>query len=201
MREIAELMPLVVPFAPSCPEPTAVHWLRWAAAEFCKATRVWREERRFDVIGGLDEQFCMPEYAAIHEIEHAWFNGSLLRAIGYGSTVPTAQDALPHFLTQTAPDTLRLAPGALDRGELLIHVFLKPSTTAEDLPDFLVDHYSQEIADGALSRILLLPNQPFSSPDMGMAYAQAFQMAKDKNFNANMRGQQRAPVRTRSRYL
>ncbi|NTE96689.1 hypothetical protein [Agrobacterium tumefaciens] len=201
MREITVLLNLVNPFAPSLPEPTAVQWLRWAAIEFCKSTRVWRDERRFEVIGGADEQFCMPEYAAIHEIERSWFGTRELDPLPFGKTPRFRDDSQPIYLSQVAPNTVRLVPGAQEAGELVLHLFLKPSITAEDLPDMLIDDYGQQLAEGALSRILLLPNQPFTDLNMAMAYGQAFQAALDKNFSANIRGQQRAPARTKASYL
>lgn len=201
MIEIASLMHLVLPFAPGCPEPTAVQHLRWAAQRFCERSRIWRSCSDFDVEGGCDEVLCVPSYAQIYEIEQAWFNGSELEARPFGSFGRQCPgNSIPHYITQSTPKSVKLVPGALEKGGLRLHLFLKPSQDAEDIPDFLSE-FEQVLADGALSRILLIPNQPFTSPDMAGAYGGSFQAELDRNFNRNLRGQQRAPVRTKARYL
>lgn len=201
MIEIADLMHLIVPYAPGCPEPTAVEHLRWAAQRFCEKSRIWRSCKDFDVVGGQDELLCCPSHAQLFEIEKAWFNGHELDRRGAGSFDRDCyEDSQPRYITQSTPNTVRLVPGAQEKGALRLHVFLKPSQDAEDFPDFLSE-FDRVLADGALSRILLLPNQPFTSPDMAGAFGGAFQAELDSNFNRNLRGQQRAPVRTKARYL
>lgn len=201
MIAIADLMHLIQPFAPGCPEPTAVQHLRWAAQRFCERSRIWRSCNDFDVEGGCDELICVPAYAQIYEIEQAWFNGSDLEPRPFGSFGRACPgNSIPHYITQTGPGSVRLVPGALEKGALRLHLFLKPSQDAEDIPAFLSE-FEQVLADGALSRILMLPNQPFTSPDMAGAYNGSFQAELDRNFNRNLRGQQRAPVRTQARFL
>jgi len=201
MREIADMMRLVLPFAPGCPEPVAVQYLREAAITFCERTRIWRASDKFNVQGGCDEVLCTPSYAQIYEIERAWFNDRDLEPAPYGGfDRHEYRDALPRYITQASPESVRLVPGALEEGVLTLSLFLKPSQDAEDLPDILTEH-ERVIADGALNRILLIPNQPFTSPDMAAAYGQSFQSGLDRLFNLNVRGKQRAPVRIRGRYF
>ena len=83
----------------------------------------------------------------------------------------------------------------------MISLFLKPSQETDILPDFLVSHMARNIADGALATLLLLPNQPFTNPQMAMAFEAKFQASLDKNFDFNLRGQQRARKRTRANYF
>lgn len=201
MIELDSLMHLVLPFAPGCPEPTAVEHLRKAAQKFCERTRIWRVCSDFDVEGGCDEVLCLPSYAQLHEIEQAWFNCIELEARAFGSFDRHCQeDGNPHYITQSTAKSVRLVPGAQEKGTLKLHLFVKPSNDAEDIPDCLGE-FEQALADGALSRILLLPNQPFSDPAMAGNYAAAFQAELDRNFTRNLKGQQRAPMRTKARFF
>lgn len=201
MREIADMMRLVLPFAPGCPEPVAVQFLREAAITFCERTRIWRERDKFSVVGGCDEVLCTPSYAQIYEIEQAWFNDKELQPAQFGSfDKHEYSNSLPRYITQAGPESVRLVPGAIEEGILTLHLFLKPAQDAEDLPDILTEH-ERVIADGALNRILLIPNQPFTSPDMAAAYGQSFQAGLDRLFNINVRGKQRAPLRTKGSYF
>lgn len=201
MREIADMMRLVAPYAVGVPEPVAVQYLRDAAIEFCQETRIWRHSADFNVIGGQNETLCTPDQAQIFEIENAWFNKCLLEPRPFGSIENwDRDDGQPRYITQSSPGSVRLVPGALEAGVLSLHLFLKPANDAEDFPDFLTE-YERIIADGALARILMLPNQPFTNPAMAGAFGQSFVQGKDRNFNQNIKGKQRAPMRSRGRYL
>lgn len=200
MREIAELMHLILPYAQACPEPTAVQHLRWAAMKFCEASRIWRSCQEFNVTGGCSEVVCVPQHAQIFEIEQAFFGTIKLEPKSAGDFDRDYDDSQPRWITQNSSNSVRLVPGAQEPDVLRINLFLKPSRDAEDFPDFL-DEFEQELADGALSRILALPNQPFTDLQMAASFGGSFQVALDRNFTRNLRGQQRAPLRTKASYL
>ncbi len=194
------MMHLILPHAQACPEPTAVQHLRWAAMKFCEASRIWRSCEEFNVVGGCAEVVCVPQHAQIFEIERAYFNERLLDPKAAGDIHHRYDDSQPRWITQSTPNTIRMVPGTQEEGVLRLNLFLKPSRDAEDFPDFL-DEFEQEIADGALSRILVVPNQPFTDPQMAASFGAAFQGALDRNFSRNLRGQQRGPLRTKARFL
>ena len=66
---------------------------------------------------------------------------------------------------------------------------------------FFFDQFPRALADGALGSLLLLPNQPFTNPQLGVVFANKFQAVLDRNFAFNMRGQQRASKRTKPNYF
>ena len=108
-------------------------------------------------------------------------------------------DSKPKYVTQTEPNTIRLVP--FQAGDVKLSLFLKPAQDADELPDFLADQHRETIAWGALGRILLIPNQSFTNPEMGAAFGQAFQQKLDGKSTMGVTGQQRAPVRTRPSFL
>ena len=69
------------------------------------------------------------------------------------------------------------------------------------LPAFMLDQFGDALAAGALSRLLLLPNQPFQDANMAMIKAAEWRDVLDRNFAFNLRGQQRARKRTKASFL
>jgi len=199
MRDIEELLPKVIQYAPGCPDITAVDHLRDAAIQLCERTRCWRVQDEFQTSGLESEVFCVPDCASLYQIEKAWFNEMELEARSPHLDMLFHDCGQPRFISQVSPNSIRLEP--FGRGTLHLSMYLKPSPNAEVLPCFLFDQFARALGDGALSTLLLLPNQPFSNPQLGMAFAAKFEAVLDKNFAFNLRGQQRAPVRTKPRYL
>lgn len=200
MRDFEDFFPHVMPYAPAAPQPVVIHHLREAAITFCTRTKCWREEDAFPV-DGQDTVLCVPPHAALVKIERAWFDGCELAPVPYSSVAPNEESGLPEGITTPAFDRVQLIPHGSYSGQLKINMILKPSQEAELLPDVLYDHFARKIAVGALSTMLILPNQPYSNPGLAAIFAQEFQDAMDCLFASNISGQQRAPLRARSRFF
>ena len=214
---LSAFLPLVRPYAPGAAIPTITQALRLAAIDFCARTRCWRRKITVDVTR-QDYPVIAPGYAEIHEIEHATFDGGYpLRNVPYNEVDPQDFDVegVPTLITQVAPNEVALVP--FMEGELTISVFLKPQQgvfhastsgpggTAENwydsVPEFLLSQHGEAIAAGALSRLLVMPDQPFMNPELAVAMDGRFQRAIDANFAANVTGQQRARPRTRASFF
>jgi len=198
MREIDDLLSKVIPYAPNCPEPMAVEHLREAAINLCKATRCWREVESFTTTGDDIEVMCVPPYASLFQMEWARFNDRVLEPVSAGPDILTHEDGLPFSYTQRTPNSIIIDPPA--PGLLTLSMFLMPAPDATDLPEFMFDQFSTALGHGALSTLLLLPNQPFSNPQYAMMFEQKFQAVLDRNFAFNMQGQQRARKRTKPNF-
>ncbi len=203
MKDLDDFLPGILPYAPGCATPTAFFGIRQAAIEFCERTRLWRYDDAFDVTAEGCDSIMAPFGAVVHEIEHATFNGQPLKPRttqwldenenGWRSASYTGN---PGYITQTAPDTITLVPRGA--GLLSLNLWLKPSQDCTELPDFLHDEYRETIAMGALSRILLIPNQSFTNVEMGAAFSQMFQSRLDAKSTKGSSGKQRAPNRTKA---
>lgn len=204
MIDLDEFYPHIMPFAPGCSAPMANQAIVTAAREFCQRTRLWRCNDSFDLTEDCNV-VCAPEGADLYEIEYARFDGQPLEPIGYGElnrempTWRTAQGGQPKWISQVEHDSVIVAP--YSAGTLELGLLLAPSEDAEQLPDFLAKHYRQAIAWGALREILLVPNQTFTSPDGAALYGARFEQKVDSLFNRTIKGQQRAPARTRASYF
>lgn len=205
MTDLDEFLPSIMPYAPGCPEPTAFAAIITAAQQFCRRTRLWRDEDSFELTGDGCNVVCTPEGADMFEIESASVEGYPLTPIPYARLnrqFPNwrEQDGNARYISQVSPDSVVVAPGAAS-GTLLLSIFLRPSNSAEQLPDFLATHYLREIADGALGEILMLPAQSFTDPERAQFYAMRFSQRLDTLSTGNIQGQQRAPARTRPNYF
>ena len=205
MTDLEEFLPQVLPIARGCALPTAINALRQAAIRFCETTRAWRCEDEFDVTPTSCAFVCAPDGAELFEIEAVTFNGYPLDPASLAfldRTDPiwrTREDeGSPRYFTQLDFDTIQIVPRAT--GAVKVIGFYKPTEDAEQVPDFLASKYRRAIASGALADILLIPGQPFFQPDLASVHAARFQAALDRNFNLNVRGQQRAPARTRPQF-
>lgn len=244
LKRTAELLPLVLPYAPECPDFIAEHMIRFAAIEFAERSRAWRHVAEVDLddnsitallngtmettdygllfaIGGqvfraagtlraIEADMEAPTVAVIHEIEFAEFEGSPLTPVQFSAIGPESQGK-PRYISQVQPNAITLWP--FKSGRLLLSMFLKPSSatlfgTVEGdpladkfnvIPDFFASQHGQTLAMGALSRILSMPGEPWTNEAKAAQYEMRFQEKLNGSFRTNMRGQQRAPIRTKYR--
>lgn len=207
MKDIDLILPHVLTKAPGCPEPTAIAAIRQAAIDFCEATRSWRAYDEFETSEGNCTFVCAPINGEVLEFETVTFNGKPLSQKSITELDRIMPDwrtrehdaTSPRYYTQTEFDTITIVPSAT--GKVRVNIFARPSEDAQQLPDYLIDKYRNVLANGALSILLLTPGQPFFSADMAGYYAALFQRSLDGNFNLNVRGQQRAPTRTKPQFF
>lgn len=205
MTDLDDFLPFIMPKAPGCPTPTAYIALRQAAMEFCARTKLWRDSVTLLVSDLGDIVFNPPDGAVLIDFESVLFNDIPLEA-------KTAEwmdkcmrgwrrgsiEGYPRFFSQTNMGTLRIAP--IDTGVLTVNYWLKPTVESDQLPDFLLDQYSEVMAWGALGRILSTPEQPFTDFNAGAAYLSAFEQKIASQSFKVAGGQQRARVRSRASY-
>jgi hypothetical protein len=197
----------VRPWAPGVPDPTAYKNIRLAAIEFCERTRLWRYEDEYDVteadcIGGVST----PSGSVLHDIEVVLFDGNEilpkatrdLDRLEKGWRTGALGSGLPRYYTQIEESMLRIVPAYA--GTLYLCLRLKPSQTSTDLPDFM-DNYRECIGWGALGRLLSVPGQPYSNPELASFYMGRFSDKLDRLSIKGSVGQQNAPKRSHARFF
>ncbi|AXG67776.1 hypothetical protein [Ralstonia phage GP4] len=206
MKPLDVFMPIIHRFAPGCPEPTAFAAIREAAIKFCERTRLWRCDDEFNV--GADEcaEVAVPYGAALYEMELVQFNGRNMRPVStqwLDEQVPdwrtTTQSGQAQYVTQQSEDTLTFVPA--EAGSVRVYGLLKPTLDADSLPDLLADTYRKTIADGALSELLIIPGKAWMSADLAVFFGTRFDRELDRLSTKTIKGQQRAPVRTRAQFF
>ena len=204
MIELDVFLPNILPFAPGVAEPTALANVVKAAQVFCERTRLWRGTSVLNVTPTSVNLVTVPADAELFEIESARFDGHDLKPMSisdldaYHPGWRTLGNGAPRWITQTEPGYLQVAPAST--GVLQLSTFLRPIDAAQQLPD-LFSQYTKMIADGALAEILMLPAQAYSDPARAQFFANRFDNRIDGLCKLTIKGQQRAPVRSRAQFF
>lgn len=214
---LSAFLPYVLPKAPHCAEPYAEFQLRMAAIDFCERTRCWRHMLTVTV-SSTNRTLVAPANTTIHEFEEVRHNGLLLTPTQYTDAEPpeltgVTRAGAPQYVSQAEPGVVSIFP--YQAGTLKLSVFLKPrhgqAYGADPLdplrdafnvvPEFMLAQHAETLAAGALARILSTPNEPFTDPAAASAYAMLFDQRASSHFSRNIRGQERAPIRTKPQWL
>ena len=151
-----ELVDEILPDAPGCPRMTVRDRVRDGARQFARESLVWdvEAERRtadsgeteFDLILPREGQFWTVTAVEIDEkpVAHEWDREERI---------------------------VRLPRGR--RGELVIRVALEPKDGQASLPQALAE-WSEAIKDYARYRLMVMPGQEWTQPEMGMAYRRQY---------------------------
>jgi hypothetical protein len=209
MRDIDEFLPDLRTYVPDCPDPLAHRFLREAAREFLKRTRLWKEWEEFEVTDPSDELLCKANDAAILEIETATLEGEPLtpqtpkwldeHRPGWSTDT---ESSAPAFITQLIPDRIVLVPRAT--GTLRARLVLVPARDALSFPDFLLEHHAALVGKGAAGMAMMVPRTDWTNPQAGSVLINDFRNGDDgivTIVRAAAKGQQRAPLRTKPQFF
>lgn len=206
MSTLDSFLPEIRPWAPGVPDPTAFKALRGAAIEFCERTRLWRYERTVTAlaIDPATSTITTPTDSAVHDIEVSLFDGRELdpkSSVDLDGILPGWRTGgigtgSPNYVTQIAQDTITLVPAPYADGSFYMCLRLKPSQTAMTLPDFM-NNYAECLGWGALGRLLTVPGQSYSNPELAAYYTQRFLNKLDALSLEGTTGQQNARKRTK----
>jgi hypothetical protein len=215
---LSAFLPIVLPNVPSCPDILAVAQLRLAAIEFCERTKCWRSITS-TVLASNGQALITPTFATIHLIEEATLDGKPLEATQFTDIGPdelrqSPSVGVPRYITQIEAGLVQVYPFAAG-GTLRVSAFLKPRSDAaynQDandplhdanayVPDFLFMQDAEAISHGAIGRIMAIPEHRFSNDQKAAMYFQSFNNACNSRFARHVTGQQRAPLRVKSRWF
>lgn len=196
MITLESFLPYVLPSASNCPEPLAIQALRNAAIDFCTRTDLIQRVFTPNVIAGTATlAIDVPNNMTVGRVMEMYYKDSRMHpATPDGVRSPLAMrganigDATivtgyPRFYFQTTPDsdTFNVYPvpdatAALTAGYTL-RVSFVPDQECMTVDDTLFDDYAEDIANGALARILMTPGQSFTSVTASAAYRSMFEGA------------------------
>jgi hypothetical protein len=206
-------LPLVLPYAPKCPELVATFNLRLAAIEFCTRTLCWR----YSVTAAItvaNPALTLTANSEVAAYDYAYFEGEELTPIPLIDLQRLKLEAAgtPVYITQSTQNTLTVAPFA--EGSLRVGMFLKPAMgntysanaggqmqdAFDVVPTFMFSNYAEAIASGALARLCAQPETSYTSPQLAMYHAGKFERAVTDAMGISLTGQQRAPIRSVTRW-
>ncbi len=206
MQPIESLLSGLLPFVPDCPEPVALHWLRYGAFRLCNESGIWKTRITMPVkTGEVAVPIPLPAGASLSKIKTACFNGEPLEPLanaildekhpGWSSGV----SGKPFCYSEVAGNAITPFPTA--DGELTLHCMLKPIKDAVELPDFLVEDWGMVIQAGALMMLYLQPDKPWSSPYAAGTQASLFNQGLQDARHEAQHSKQDAPIRTKPHFF
>ena len=164
-----------------CPEPMLDFALRKAAAEFFRRTRAWTIWLAPVTTLALTRDYALtlPAGSDVVRIERAAINGSVIEILGYRDLQldPSLHAPGENGVTTLDRKLITLGMDYPAGSSLEIQVALMPSKAALGITDVQFDHYSDDIAQGAKARLMLMPGQPFSNPNLGVLAKELFEHA------------------------
>jgi hypothetical protein len=155
--------------------------LRHTVKEFFLQSRSWRK-----VLGPFDVTIAVPAVvltppadSQVVWVRGVWLQEGSIRTdlAPVTSKITEARSDRPtHYYFDPPTGTVQLwpTPDATLVGVLYAEVALTPTTAAATFPDLAETHHFEAIQEGALSRLMAMPNKPWSDPMMAARYGQLF---------------------------
>lgn len=173
MASVDSLFSRVRMFAPGASDPLMQEQLELAAKEFAEDTWVCQEDiTPVEDADGALELRSRNGYSGIGVIRLAangqslWskWPDDLANASGWTdmNTLTASQPQL--FTVGIEPLTIRMVPLATSAQAITATIAVAPVIGDNEVPDVLVGHWSEALICRALSQLLLMPNQVFTSP-------------------------------------
>ncbi len=176
-----KFLPLVRMSAAQCPVSAMLAKLREAAREFCSRARVWViVSEATDILAGESVYGLRgPTGADVCGVLSVRHKGRKLKAMTpeQWSALPEAADANPTCFTVTEPGLVHLYPRPTENqpGVLFIEAVVQPSLSSAQAPEFLLSKHGAVIAQGALARLMLIPDRPWTDPNLAAVCERKFE--------------------------
>lgn len=173
-------VPLVRQSTAKCPVSGIAAQVREAAREFCARARIWTDKSlAADVLAGESAYGLRPpDQADVRGLLSVRFGGQRLTPLAPAQwrNLPDQTATAPTHFIFNEPNVVRLYPTPLAdvAGALLVEVVLMPAVRSSGGPEFLLSKHGTTIAFGAISRLMLMPDRPWSDAGGGAFYAKKF---------------------------
>lgn len=162
------LHPQMLPWVTGAPEPRINQALVKAGREFFRRTRAWREW--LAVITTVDGQrqytLTRPTGTEVVRLEAATLDGrpfAVLSAQVFEDNLALREGAV-HGLVSEDRRTVQLVRAVAAGSALQLRASLLPLEGATGLPDAVMAHCGDDVAQGALADLLSQPNAPWRDP-------------------------------------
>lgn len=206
----ADLIDDVLPNLAADPsDPVTEYAIKRAVIEFCAGSWVWRAfPDAISVKAGVNTYDLEPETGTdITTVLSAELNGVPLSPKDLpwlNKEIPgwrTTQKSVKYF-TQIDTESIILAPvpdTTVKFGLSLVYA-LQPSQKSVDFPNWIYTQFIYAIADGAMSKLMLMPQKPWSDPATGLDKRAKFESAIANARQSAVSALGTAPQRTTSQH-
>jgi hypothetical protein len=216
VKSLDLFMPWVVPYVTGAPDPLVKQMVLDACIEFCAGTTVVQSVSTYSLEAGTAEYpIDVPTQQRLSRIIAVYVGTEQLRSVPveevrHGGAIRSAVDTdvssdvgTPRFFYQPDPlsDSVFLwpVPEADSDNTLAIQAAFEPTRSSTSVADALYDFYVGDIANGALARLMNIPNWPFSNPQLAAQYKSRFSSAIADTLTFSKVGTVRATSRVQPR--
>lgn len=184
ITKYSEILNDVLPSLNADPsDPVTEYAIKRACVDFCAGSWIWQYlPDPIDVTAGEAYYDLEPEMGSdvttVMDVAH---NGVPLVAksiMWLDKNLPgwRTTQGLPKYYTQTDTDQIILAPvpDTSIAGGLTMTLALQPNQASQGMPKWIVTQYLYTLAAGAMSRLMLMPNKPWTDLQLGAMHGQNF---------------------------
>jgi hypothetical protein len=202
--DYSAFFPYLIPLVPHVADPVAEQAVRSACIEFCKESLIWQapidpiSSQKGEGVYELD----VPTGANLAHVVDLYYSESRLwkksisEIASHFSRNWMMKEGTPTVFTMLNPNevTLVMKPDKSVTDALTGILAFTPLRKSTQIIDFILEEYAEEIAHGAASRLMAIPNQQWSEPKAAMVYRKQF-LSDCANARAHVnQGQVRAPI-------
>lgn len=193
---LTSFLPYVLPHVVGCTNMLAEQAVLSSCIEFCTQTLLVQELSTQTVTAGVvDYTVDVPASSVLVRVlgvihEDSWLTPNSIENMRSGVALrgdvgdSTATESTPRVYFQKTPTsediTLYPVPVYTVANGLAVRAAFAPSRSASSVDDVLFNNWVEPIAAGAISRLMMIPGQPFSAPALAGAYRVQFDVATRK---------------------
>lgn len=209
----SSFLPDILIEVPGASDPLVESHVREAAIEFCAKSKAYvHRVEEMDIDAALSTyEWDIPSKTMVVEPIEVWLNKTkiLPRSPSELSRMYsdwTTETGTPLYYLNDYSDArdrqlvLVPQPAAAYPGGVTARLALKPSRAASAVDELIFEEFGQLIAIGAKSRLMVMPDRPWSNANSGMFYRQQFELGIAQAAMRAEKGHSRAPLRTRATY-
>lgn len=204
----ADLIEEVLPHLAADPsDPVTENAIKRTVIEFCGGSWIWKAfQDPVTVKPGVNTYDLDPESGTdVTTVLSAELDGVPLGAKDLpwlNVNIPRWRSVAGHvkYFTQTDTETIILAPVpdvSISKG-LTVTLALQPNQKADGFPGWIYNQFIYALIDGAVSRLMLMPNKGWSDPGTGLDRRAKFESAIANARNSAVSALGSAPVRVKS---
>lgn len=176
-----DFAPFIRPDVQGCPDFLLERAARDAAIEFCRRTDVYLAEPEYiQVSAGVNEYaVTIPAGTELNHIIDIYNNNVALKPVSFTELLKRLGDentrGEPRLYSQRDNKEFYLAPVPGSETALRVLYSLKPTPSSGSIPDSIGREYREIISYGALFRLQMMAQQPFTNPSFGAVNRDLFE--------------------------
>lgn len=182
------LLPEILPMVPGCPDTLIENNIRSAVIELCERANVYQVELDpvTTVANIFEYDLEAPRGTSVRKILWVAHQGKDLEPLSTSlleQRLPKWREetGTPEYFVQKSSEAFILAPvpGVTTAGSTIVRAVLRPTYTSTACDNDVMNDYRDTIVNGALFRLLRVPNKDWSDLQSAGVYGQLFNQGVD----------------------